>query len=48
MLMGPDHAHVVATARPGLDLRSREVATIAALTALGTAPARLRSTLWPG
>jgi 4-carboxymuconolactone decarboxylase len=29
-------------ARPGLDLKSRELATVAALTALGTAPAQLR------
>ena len=29
-------------ARPGLDLKSRELATFAALTALGTAPAQLR------
>lgn len=29
-------------ARPGLDLKSREVATVAALTALGTAPAQLK------
>ncbi len=28
--------------RPGLDLRTRELATVAALTALGTAPAQLR------
>lgn len=28
--------------RPGLDLRGREIATIAALTAMGTAPAQLR------
>lgn len=28
--------------RPGLDLRAREIATIAALTAMGTAPAQLR------
>ncbi len=28
--------------RPGLDLRSRQIATVAALTALGTAPAQLR------
>jgi 4-carboxymuconolactone decarboxylase len=28
--------------RPGLDLRSREIATIAALTALGTATAQLK------
>ncbi|WP_457809220.1 carboxymuconolactone decarboxylase family protein [Kushneria sp. EE4] len=28
--------------RPGLDLRSRETATIAALTAMGTAPAQLK------
>jgi 4-carboxymuconolactone decarboxylase len=28
--------------RPGLDLKSRQIATIAALTALGTAPAQLR------
>ncbi len=29
-------------ARPGLDLKIREIATVAALTALGTAPAQLR------
>jgi 4-carboxymuconolactone decarboxylase len=29
--------------RPGLDLRSREIATVAALTALGTAPSQLRA-----
>jgi 4-carboxymuconolactone decarboxylase len=29
-------------ARPGLDLKARELATVAALTALGTAPAQLR------
>lgn len=29
-------------ARPGLDLKSREIATVAALTALGTAPAQLQ------
>ena len=29
-------------ARPGLDLRSREIATVAALTALGTAAPQLR------
>lgn len=28
--------------RPGLDLKTREIATVAALTALGTAPAQLR------
>jgi 4-carboxymuconolactone decarboxylase len=28
--------------RPGLDLRSREIATVAALTALGTAAAQLK------
>ena len=28
--------------RPGLDLKSREIATIAALTAMGTAPAQLK------
>jgi 4-carboxymuconolactone decarboxylase len=28
--------------RPGLDLRSRQIANIAALTALGTAPAQLQ------
>lgn len=28
--------------RPGLDLKTREIATIAALTALGTAPAQLK------
>ena len=28
--------------RPGLDLRSREIATIAALTALGTSPQQLK------
>lgn len=29
--------------RPGLDLRSRQIATVAALTALGTAPVQLRA-----
>lgn len=29
-------------ARPGLDLRARQIATVAALTALGTAPRQLR------
>jgi 4-carboxymuconolactone decarboxylase len=29
--------------RTGLDLRSREIATVAALTALGTAPSQLRA-----
>jgi 4-carboxymuconolactone decarboxylase len=29
-------------ARPGLDLKTREIATVAALAALGTAPAQLR------
>ena len=29
-------------ARPGLDLKTRALATVAALTALGTAPAQLR------
>ncbi|MBR1369754.1 4-carboxymuconolactone decarboxylase [Methanocalculus chunghsingensis] len=29
--------------RPGLDLRSRQLATVAALTALGTAPVQLRA-----
>jgi 4-carboxymuconolactone decarboxylase len=29
--------------RPGLDIRSRELATVAALTALGTAPPQLRA-----
>lgn len=28
--------------RPGLDLKSRQIATVAALTAVGTAPAQLR------
>jgi 4-carboxymuconolactone decarboxylase len=28
--------------RPGLDLRTREIATVAALTAMGTAPAQLK------
>jgi len=28
--------------RPGLDLKTREIATVAALTAMGTAPAQLR------
>jgi 4-carboxymuconolactone decarboxylase len=28
--------------RPGLDLQTREIATVAALTAMGTAPAQLR------
>ena len=46
--VAPDFArHVVAFAfgdvcgRPGLDLRTRELATVAALTALGTAVAQL-------
>jgi 4-carboxymuconolactone decarboxylase len=29
-------------ARPGLDLRTRQIATVAALTALGTAPTQLK------
>ena len=29
-------------ARPGLDLRTREIATVAALTAMGTAPSQLK------
>ena len=29
--------------RPGLDLKSREMATVAALTAMGNAPAQLRA-----
>ena len=29
--------------RPGLDLRARQIATVAALTALGTAPVQLRA-----
>lgn len=29
-------------ARPGLDLKSRQIATVAALTALGTAPSQLK------
>ena len=29
--------------RPGLDLKSRELATVAALTAMGNAPAQLRA-----
>ena len=28
--------------RPGLDLKTREIATVAALTAMGTAPAQLK------
>lgn len=35
-------------ARPGLDLRSREIATIAALTALGNAAPQLKCILPPG
>lgn len=31
--------------RPGLDLKSREIATVAALTALGTAPPQLKAHL---
>jgi 4-carboxymuconolactone decarboxylase len=31
--------------RSGLDLKSREIATVAALTALGTAPSQLRAHL---
>ncbi|MEQ1929886.1 MAG: carboxymuconolactone decarboxylase family protein [Parvularculaceae bacterium] len=45
----PDMAHYVTDfafgdiyARPGLDLRSREIAAVAALSALGHAPAQLR------
>ena len=34
-------------ARPGLGLREREIATIAALTAMGTAQPQLRSTSKP-
>jgi 4-carboxymuconolactone decarboxylase len=30
-------------ARPGLDLRAREIASVAALTALGTAPVQLKA-----
>lgn len=46
--IAPDFAHHVLAfafgdigARPGLDLRTREIAIVAALTALGTAPAQL-------
>lgn len=46
--IAPDFGHYLAEsfgelyARPGLDTRAREVATIAALTALGTAPRQLK------
>jgi 4-carboxymuconolactone decarboxylase len=32
--------------RPGLDLKSREITTVAALTALGTAPSQLRAHIY--
>jgi len=48
--IAPDMARYIAEfgfgdihCRPGLDLRSREIATVAALTALGTAGPQLRS-----
>lgn len=48
--IAPDMARYIAEfafgdihCRPGLDLKSREIATIAALTALGTAGPQLRS-----
>ena len=48
--IAPDLARYVAEfaygdiyARPGLDSRSREIATVAALTAMGTAPLELQS-----
>ena len=47
--IAPDFARMLAEfafgdvlARPGLDLKTREIATVAALAALGTAPAQLR------
>jgi 4-carboxymuconolactone decarboxylase len=47
--IAPDFAHHLVAfafgdlyARPGLDLRSRQIATVAALTALGTAAPQLR------
>ena len=39
--IAPDFARYI-YARPGLDLRSREIATIAALTALGNAAPQLK------
>ena len=48
--IAPDLARFVAEfaygdiySRPGLDLKSREIATVAALTALGNAPMQLQS-----
>ncbi len=48
--IAPDLARFVAEfaygdiySRPGLDLKSREIATVAALTALGNAPLQLQS-----
>lgn len=48
--IGPDFANYVVEfafgdfyARPGLDLKSRQIATVAALTALGTAGPQLRT-----
>ena len=47
--IAPDFARLVVEfpfgdiyTRPGLDLRTRELATVAALTAMGTAPGQLR------
>ena len=47
--IAPDFARMVVEfpfgdiyTRPGLDLRTRELATVAALTAMGTAPGQLR------
>lgn len=48
--IAPDLAHFVAEfaygdiyTRPGLDIKTRELVTIAAVTALGTAPLQLKS-----
>ena len=40
--IAPDFARYLIFARPGLDLRTREIATVAALTAMGTAPSQLK------
>jgi 4-carboxymuconolactone decarboxylase len=47
--IAPDFARLIVEfpfgdiySRPGLDLRTRELATVAALTAMGTAPAQLK------
>ncbi len=53
--IAPDLAHYTVEfpygdvlCRPGLDLKSRQVATVAALTALGNAPVQLECTYFHG